>query len=246
MEPIYRQTFTVDGSCVDCFGRLKPSMILFYAQEVAGKHSAALSVSYDYLAEKRLFWAVMRHRVQITRLPGEGEHVHMETWPMPTTRVAYPRAAVAYDDNGNELFRIISLWILMDLDTRAMVLPGKSGIAVDGTLRGSELAVPNSIMPKGLESCRSRTVTFSDLDRNGHMNNTRYMEWSQDLLPSAFHRGNTVKDFVVCYLSEAREGEALQLHFDLKDGPVLQVDGHRESTDVHEKKDRVFSVQVLY
>ena len=165
---------------------------------------------------------------------------------MPTTRVAYPRACVAFDDRGDELFRVISLWVLMDLDTRAMVLPGKSGVAVEGTLRGNELAVPSSLLPKGLEQTQTRRVSYSDLDRNFHMNNTRYLEWAMDLLPSDFHRAHAMKEFVVCYLSEAREGEVLELHFDLKDGPVFQVDGHRENTDVHGKKDRVFSLQVLF
>ena len=69
MEPIYRQTFTINDSAVDRYGRLKPSMILFYAQEVAGQHCNQLSVDYDTLAQKRMFWAVIRHKVQVTRLP---------------------------------------------------------------------------------------------------------------------------------------------------------------------------------
>ena len=30
MQPIYRQTFTVDALATDCFGRLKSSMLLYY------------------------------------------------------------------------------------------------------------------------------------------------------------------------------------------------------------------------
>ena len=102
MEPIYTQHFEINDSGVDRYGRLKPSMILFYAQEVAGQHCLSLSVDYDTLAKRRLFWAVIRHRVQVTRLPMRGETIRVETWPMPTTRVAYPRSVVAYDENGEE------------------------------------------------------------------------------------------------------------------------------------------------
>ena len=211
MEPIYRQKFYVSDACVDCFGRLKPSMLLFYAQEVAGQHCNELTLDWNTLAQKRLFWAVIRHRVQITRLPHTGETITVETWPMPTTRVAYPRAMAAYDDQGNELFRSISLWVLMDLDSRAMILPGKSGVAVSGILRGTELAVPSSILPKVLENSQKRTVTYSQLDRNGHMNNTRYLDWIDDLLPSAFHQGHSAKEFTVCYLNEAKEGQQIDL-----------------------------------
>ena len=36
MEPIYQQEFHINDAAVDCFGRLRPSMLLFYVQEVAG------------------------------------------------------------------------------------------------------------------------------------------------------------------------------------------------------------------
>ena len=246
MEPIFRQSFHIDGNVIDRYGRLKPSAILFYAQEVAGKHCEIISLNYDDLAKKGLFWAVIRHRVQITRLPMQGETITVETWPMPTTRVAYPRSVVAYDEQGSECFRSISLWVLMDLNTRNMILPGKSGIAVQGTIRGTELAPPNSLAARTLTNSRKRTVCFTDLDRNGHMNNTRYMDWIDDLLPSAFHEDHPAKEFTVCYLSEAKEGQELELGWDLMDGPVLQVDAHREKTDVPGKQERIFAAQVLF
>ena len=97
MEPFYSQTFTLTDMDVDCFGRMKLSTVLTCAQEVAGKHSALLGADYDRLMEKQLFWAVSRHKVQINRLPLLGETITVQTWPMPTTRVAYPRALAALD-----------------------------------------------------------------------------------------------------------------------------------------------------
>lgn len=243
MEPIFQKDFEITDICVDRYGRLKPSMILLYAQEIAGMHCNELALDYDTLAKQRLFWAVTRHKVQVTRLPMRGETIHVETWPMPTTRVAYPRSMVAYDTKGNECFRSISLWVLMDLDTRNMILPGKSGISVVGTLRGNELPSPNGLIAKPLGSHRSRSVCFTDLDRNGHMNNTRYMDWIDDLLPSPFHMRSTVKEFTVCYLSEAKEGQELDLRWDFVEEGCLQVDAYRH-TD--EKDERIIAARILY
>ena len=243
MEPIYQQDFEIRDICVDRYGRLKPSTILYFAQEVAGQHCTELALDYDTLARRRLFWAVTRHRVQVTRLPMRGETVHIETWPMPTTRVAYPRSMVAYDTDGNECFRSISLWVLMDLDTRNMILPGKSGIVVSGTLRGTELALPNGLVPKPMTNGHSRDVCFTDLDRNGHMNNTKYMDWIDDLLPSAFHEEHPVKEFTVCYHSEAREGQNLALSWDFLDDGCLRVDAHRKG---EQRDELVFSAKMLF
>ena len=243
MEPQYVQTFTVDDMAVDRFGYLKPSAILYYAQEVAGEHCKALALDYDTLARRRMFWAVIRHRVQITRLPVRGETIRVETWPMPTTRAAYPRSVVAYDAQGSECFRSISLWVLMDMDTRNMILPGKSGIVVSGALRGTELAVPQSLAPGQLRNRRQRTVCYTDLDRNGHMNNTRCLDWVDDLLPSEFHGLHRVREFTVCYYSEGREGQELELRWDFPQSGMLQADSYRREGST---ENRVFALRITY
>ena len=194
MEPIHRQTFEITAHHTDCFGRAKASVLLHFAQEAAGQHCLVLGTDWDALSKQHLFWAVIRQRMQITRLPVLGERLTVETWPMPTTRSAFPRSTVAYDENGREVFRAVSLWVLMDTRTRAMILPAKSGIVVEGALRGTELAAPGSIAPRTLHNAQSRSVCFTDLDRNGHMNNARYLDWIDDLLPSAYHKDHPVQE----------------------------------------------------
>ena len=243
MEPIYSQSFEITDLHVDCCGRLLPSRILFLMQEVAGNHFAQLSMDYESLAARGLFWAITRNKVQITRLPMRGETIRLETWPMPTTRVAYPRSIVAYDEAGNEVFRSITLWVLMDLNNRSMVLPGKSGIAVAGTLRGNELSSPLGLPAKALGNFRSRYVNFTDLDRNAHMNNTKYLDWIYDLLGSSFHAQHTIREFTLCYLNEAREGQKLDLSWDFPEEGCLHVEAHRNTED---KSDRIFAAKILF
>ena len=108
MEPIFKHTFPISDIYLDGHGRLKPSSILYFVQEAAGQHCNLLKVDWDTLAQQNLFWAVTRHRVQISRLPTRGETITVETWPMPTTKVAFPRSVVAYDENGKQL----DLWFL--------------------------------------------------------------------------------------------------------------------------------------
>ena len=246
MEPIYQQKFHINDAAVDCFGRLTPSMLLFYVQEVAGIHAASLGAGFDALMAKNLFWAILRTKVQITRLPRSDETIRLETWPMPTSRVAYPRSVVAYDEQEREVFRSISLWCLMDTENRSMVLPGKSGVIVEGTLRGNELALPGSLAVRALANTARRNVVFSDLDRNGHMNNTRYMGWCSDLLPSAFHHSHTPTEITICYHSEALEGESLEMGYELTEEGTFHVDALREIASGANSHHRVFAAQIRY
>lgn len=243
LQPFYSKQYTVDAQSVDRFGRLRRSTMLRYAQEVAGEHCALISMDHDALAAKGMFWAVVRNRISVTRLPKEGETITVETWPMPTTRTAYPRATAAYDENGQELFRSVSLWVLMDIRERSMVLPAKSGVTVLGTLRGNELAVPRSLAPQNLSLTQNRYVSFTDLDINGHMNNARYLDWIDDLLPSDFHREHQPVEINLCYVNEAREAELLSVTYQYENQELL-VDIRRNSGE--NPSERVFSASISY
>ena len=245
MEPIFTKDYEITDAAVDCFGYLKPSMLLFFCQDVAGHHCHLLGTDMEALAEKNLFWAIIRQKVQITRLPKSGETIRVETWPMPTTRTCYPRSTVAYDREGKELFRAIGMWVLMDTRSRAMILPGKSGVSVQGLLTGTELSSPGSLAPREMENVSRRRVCYTDLDRNGHMNNTKYLEWISDLLPSSFHRDKGPQEFTVCYHTEAREGDELQMGWQITQEGLLQVESWREAPEPGSFH-RVFAAQIRY
>ena len=246
MEMTFTKEYTLSAVDVDCFGRCKASVLLYLAQEAATGHCDILRLDWDTMAEKGLFWAVIRSHVKIRRLPVLGERVYIQTWPMPTTRTAFPRAVEILDSTGGVLVQIVSLWVLMDMMTRTMVLPGKSNVDVPGFLTGFEIASPNSLVPAGHNQRASRRVVFSELDRNGHLNNTRYMEWAADLLPAKYHKLNPVREFTICYLSEALEGQQIDMEFGLSEDDIFQVDGYRLQTDEHGKKTRVFSVKIKF
>lgn len=241
MEPIYQLTFSVDDLHADRFGRLKSSSILYFVQEAAGRHWQHIEGETNQHCG--LYWVIIRHRVQVTRLPRKGETVRLETWPMPTTRVAYPRSVVAYDERGGELFRSISLWVLMDPETRAMVLPDKSGVLVKGILRGNELPSPRSLAPASLGAQVERTVRFTDLDVNGHMNNARYLDWLADLLPGSFHQEHTIQDMTLGYMAEALEEDRLLQQWQMDENGHLRLEITRPDG---EKSHRIFSADVIY
>ncbi len=241
---VYRQSFTLEDIHLDRYRRMKSSVLLYFVQEVSGQHAALLGTDWETLAKKNLFWAIIRHRVQITRMPVAGETIHLETWPMPTTRTAYPRATVAYDDQGKELFRTVALWVLMDLNTRSMVLPGKSGVTVSGILRGMELDNPLSLPPTLLSNTTCRRVGFSELDRNGHMNNTKYLDWVNDLLPSSFHEGHIPSQINLCYLAEAREDQQISLTWETGPEGDLRVDATH--TDDAGNSHRIFGASFTF
>ena len=242
MELLFSQSVTVTQADVNAAGELKLSALLHYAQEAAGGHCKLLGLDWETMQKKGLFWAVLRHRAQIKRLPKAGETITVETWPLPTTRSAFPRAVRALDAEGKVLFDVMSLWVLMDPNTRAMILPGKSGVDVPGIQRPDQADTPGSIPPGQFQNAALWHISPEDLDRNGHVNNARYLDQAEQLSPA----GNSAKGFTVCYLSEALPGEEISMTWEQTFEGILQVDGRRVKTDVSGGTERVFALRVEY
>ena len=241
MDYIYRETFHIAGNAVDRFNRLRPSALLDMMQQVATNQCALLALDWDTMAAKGLCWVVTRQQVQILKPVSGGSTITVETWPGITSRVAYPRSTIGYDEAGNEVFRAISLWVLMSITDRKMVLPGKSGLDFSGIERGCELAVPGSLMPAKLEGNAVRQVVYSELDVNGHMSNTRYLDWMMDLLPASFHAGHMLEEFTVTYLNEATEGQQMVLGYELTPEGLLHLEAQEK-----ERGHRVFAAKARF
>lgn len=242
MSLLFNHSFLVSDTQCDRFDRMKPSALLSVMQDAAGGSSASLGLTTEFLAEHGVFWAVIRNKVDIFRMPTRLETVRIETWPEPKTRVAFPRATLGYDAEGNLLFRARSLWVLMDLSTRAMVLPGKAPFEVPGLARDLELPAPTSLSVADCAENVVRPVNYTDLDRNGHMSNIRYLDWAMDLQSSDFHRSHSLTGFSVCYLNEAREGQQISLGYDLSEENELRVEARCLGDDPH----RVFAVRTSF
>ena len=125
--------------------------------------------------------------------------------------------------------------VLGRADIVAMVLPGGSGIQVPGLIRGGELANPTGIAPRAYDNQERRRVRYSELDCNGHLSNTKYLNWMEDLLPAQWHRNHMLSQVHVCYINEATDNQEITLNWTLEDG-----------RDSEAAVQRVFALRALY
>ena len=160
---------------------------------------------------------------------------------MPTTRSAFPRTTEGYDAEGQLLFTVTNLWVLVDTKKRSMLLPGKSGVELEGITLGRELELPGSIYPETYENLTPRPVVQEDIDRNGHVNNTRYIDWLFDLLPEDVD----VKAIHAVYHNEALPGDQLLLNWE-KQADFMALEILRPTENPAEKSDRIFGAKVEF
>ncbi len=237
---VYSRKYTIEEKACREKGRLALSGLLQAAQEISQEHCEKLGFSREIMEQKGLFWVVLRHKISIVHLPKAGQTVTLETWPMPTTRVAYPRVVQALDAEGNVLFQVLSIWATVDAVKRTIVLPEKGKIAIAGLIRGNEPEMPGKWMPRNHENTHIWQVKAEETDQNGHVNNSKYLDQVEKLT------GLLVpKEVTVCYLSEVLPEEKITLCWGLSAEGVFTLDGYRIGTDVHSSRERVFAVRVV-
>ena len=233
---VYETEYKVLSSDVDLFRRLRLRTLHTWLQEASIAHTEALGAGRDKTLDRGLLWIVVQQEAKIFRLPEYDEHVHVASWPGKTMHVFFPRYYRVTDARGNALVEASALWALMDEKTRKTVFPEQWGVEVPAAVTGDEAPLPRVPRTEETQGETVFTVPFSCVDLNGHMNNTRYFDLADDLLPERL-RARTPRNVAVEYSGEARCGEAVTLRFAAGDDGFY-LSGERDK--------RLFRLRYLY
>jgi acyl-ACP thioesterase len=100
--------------------------------------------------------------------------------------------------------------MLINEKTRSMVFPQKEGIVIPETKTGLEPQLPSA--PKSVEITAETpyTVPYSAIDINGHMNNARYLDVAENVMPEAL-RARDIERITCEYAAEIRPEETVSL-----------------------------------
>ena len=230
METILEHAHQVSSTEADCFQRLRASALFRVLQDLAVEHSNTLGCGREMSREKGLYWVVSRMRAEFAAVPRYGQELTLRTWPGKQTRAMFPRYYDVRDRNGKLLVQASSAWLLIDAVSREMVLPQRSGLTLPWAETGTECALPGPLRNGEAGRQDTRTVRFSELDTNDHMNNTKYLDWMEDLLPREFHRDHRLESLQVNFLHELRQGDEAVLDWRL-DGTCLTLRGNSAGVD---------------
>ncbi|MCQ2438930.1 MAG: thioesterase [Oscillospiraceae bacterium] len=216
---LYKNTFAVDAADCDMFGRLRPSIMLRLMQGAGWAHADALGLGNDAVWSRGLLWVIGRTVAEIDRLPRADEQITLCTWPGQQRKVFLPRSFEIADAEGRSLIRAKSIYLMMDRESRHTVTPQSVGLDVPGACERAELPDPASRVPfpGSLDGSESRRATYSELDINGHLNNTHYLSWGEDLLSVDYHRAHALRSLWVEYRREVRPENEVGMSWTLQD-----------------------------
>ena len=235
MEAIFEKKYTVQVNDIDFRQQLKLSSLFVYLQDMATEHGYRIGVGRDVLQKKYgIIWVLTRVKVDILRYPRFKEEIIIETWPEQPGKLEFNRNFIIYDKNNNIIAKAISQWVLIDFNTRKL---RRSSILEEKFPESNrESAIDcnlGKIKPTGsLVLGYKKTVGYSDIDLNEHLNNAKYIDYIMDCFSIEEHKKHFIKSIEINYLHEALPGETIELYTDTTDVKNNQayIEGINEST----------------
>ncbi|MDR0411780.1 MAG: acyl-ACP thioesterase [Treponema sp.] len=212
MNGIEQKTFIVAFTDVDQSDRLKLSAVFDYFQDIATSHAEKLGVGRTSMAQTGEVWILSRLSVLIERRPKYRETITVRSWPRGSERLFAIRDYDVIDENGKSVIRGRSGWLIVDIEKHKPLRPQEkvSKLPLNEGL-DALLSLANIRCRDGLMLAGERTPFYSDIDYNGHVNNSRYVQWIQDITkPDILEKADHMR-FDINYASETRFKETTEL-----------------------------------
>jgi len=215
----FTQHYTVKWHDTDANRQVRPSALVTYLQETANEHLIHLGISLDELRDcYGLAFILGSISVRSYEPLFSGDNIEVETWTYGERGFRHNRCFRLLRD-GKTVVEATSQWALIKLADGSLVKVEDMPYRVEP---GETIALPD--LPSRLkmpplfemEFAGERRIVYSDIDYNGHMNNTRYPDMFCDFVPEM--RENRMTGIVLSYRREAAFGHTLRVFRQKTDG----------------------------
>lgn len=200
----FTQHYTAKWHDTDANRLVRPSALVTYLQETANEHLIQKGISLDELRDRYgLAFILGSISVRVYEPLFSGDAIEVETWTYGEKGFRHNRCFRVLR-NGKTVAEATSVWALIKLADGTLVkvedMPYR--IEPDEPITLPDLP-PRLRMPSlsEMEFVGERRIVYSDIDYNGHMNNTRYPDMLCDFIPEM--RESRMTGMVLSYRKEA-------------------------------------------
>jgi medium-chain acyl-[acyl-carrier-protein] hydrolase len=230
---IFKKKYHIELSDVDFTKALRLSSLFNYFQDISSEAVENLGIGINTLERDfGVAWILIRVRTDIIRNPVWGEEITIETWHQESKKLEFERDYIVRDSNGNIIASAVSTWVIVDIKTREIrktdllsfnYPPNIKERAIDCKL--------GKLKPFGQkEVVYKKAIGYSDIDFNGHINNSKYIDYAMDCFSVENHMNYGVKSIEINYISEALPGDIIVLYRDISalNSNLLYIEGISE------------------
>ncbi len=215
----------------DRFDHIQPTTVLDLFQDVATIQAEEMGIGWADMQKQNVFWALVRIKYEILQEPHRDQIVSVRTWPHTPSKVSFLRDYDIQDEFGNLLIKGSSEWVLINCETRkfsrvADVYKGSMDFLEERAfdVKPKKLKVPSD------ENLPTYTTTprFTEIDKNGHVNNSRYPDFVLDAWNPT--KPFAIKTLQIDYRHEVRPDIPLTIHSQKTDSGILSAGMFEDQT----------------
>ncbi|GHU52559.1 acyl-ACP thioesterase [Clostridia bacterium] len=202
-------------------GRYKLSSALKVASEIAGFDYTVKGYSHEFLLSKDMLFLVSKVSLKIFTFLQAYQNYKIRTWENGKKGVLFVRGFEILDENGELMIQGISGWALINPRSGKVYKPIEFPYPQEQLNETFECKPLGKIQHSELTQLGERTVRYSDLDQNNHVNNAVYSDIAVDVLPNKYY-DETLDNFRVTYHTAAILGDTITLFgAETEDGYVV-------------------------
>lgn len=222
--------FEIKGTETDCMDRLHLSALLAMMQEAAYKNAETLGIGASYLDPQGICWLLSKISVRMSKLPRWLDNITVSTWSRGPRRLLFLRDFTFYSGGispENIIGHASSEWFLAGTDSHRPLRPEQ--VIEPARIKNHQQApavfdfdcprLKNIETLEDAEPVLVKYADFSDIDRNGHVNNTRYAAWAVDAVQSYLSRQSGSNEIIpmnvsgldIQYISEIFFGSKIDI-----------------------------------
>lgn len=211
---IYSFQQEIQSMHVDIDQRLRLDQLFGFIQEGANQHADNLGFGYKDLKNKKQFWVLSRAIIEIKRYPKWHETIEVSTWHRGFAKLFGMRDFELKDKDSNICAIATTAWLVLDADTHRPLRINPGPDELNEQVNKSVFDyIPGSLSQPKNENTISNVFTaqYSNIDLNGHVNNTQYITWLCDCLDKEWHSKYSIKKIQVNFNSEMKWGEKIEI-----------------------------------
>lgn len=210
---------------------MQPGDLAREVEKITAEHLKLWNLGREKFEKEKKLWVIAWTAYWIKQLPACGDTIVLRVWPGKRKNAMYPRKYAFYTQEGYPLVCASSLFVLMDRETRKLTAPISGLDAIPEIALQGEPGLPPLQMdfPDHMESKVSRIVQAEEMDINGHLNNSCYLDWAMCLARELLLESRAPGFVWVKYNKELVLGQKVTLHYEYQKD-MLYIHGMSEGT----------------
>lgn len=234
---IFNYDYTVKYFDIGKSNKLTLKSLVEILQQAAGRHSDMAGYGLNDISKTHFTWLLLNWKVKMFSHPQVNEVLSIKTWPRALEKFYCYRDFEVYDSKQNLIAIASSKWVAFNLNTNKIMKVDSSIIdSYGGNLNKNVFENPfeNKLnVPQNLKLNFEYQIQRRDIDTNGHVNNSYYIDFAMETLDEKIYNTSEFNNLEIVYKKEIKYKEKIHCYYSFENNQHIITIKNEDDNIVH-------------